>query len=80
MSSKKKIAYIVAALVLLPACVVALSYGSGLMFFNLNKMPLDKVTPTFIIRICKIYKTSPIKYIKTTVILCAFRPLYLATR
>ena len=77
MSSKKKIAYIVAALVLLPACVVALSYASGLMFFHLNKMPLDKVTPFIIWDYFQIYKTSPIKFIKTTVILCALGPYIL---
>ena len=77
MSSKKKIAYIVAALVLLPACVVALSYASGLMFFHLNKMPLDMVTPFIIWDYFQIYKTSPIKFIKTTVILCALGPYIL---
>ena len=58
--------------------IVGASYGSGLFFFHLNKMPLDQVRPFTIWQYFSAYKSSPVKFIRFSVIGCALGPYVLA--
>ena len=74
MDKKKKIGqalFIVASAILLWC---GLTYGSGLLFFKLNKMPLNYVGLMTIWDYFAAYKSHPVKFIRTSVILCTFAP------
>ena len=66
-----QIAFVFVAVVI---AMVGISYGSGLAFFYLNKMPLDAVSPFTIFQYFAAYKSSPIKFVKFTVIACTIGP------
>ena len=66
-----QIAFVFVAVVI---AMVGISYGSGLAFFYLNKMPLDAVSPFTIFQYFTAYKSSPIKFVKFTVIACTIGP------
>lgn len=64
-------------LLLLVLTVVVLSYGSGLLFFKLNQMPLELVRPFTIWDYFNQYKDSPYKFVRITVVLCTITPYIL---
>lgn len=69
-----KVAFIVLAGMMV---LVGASYGSGLLFFHLNQMPLDQVRPLTIWQYFAAYKSSPVKFVRFSVIGCALGPYIL---
>ncbi len=67
--------FIVAAVALLWA---GLTYGSGLLFFKLNKMPLNYVGLMTIWDYFAVYKNHPHKFLRVSVQICAFAPYIIA--
>lgn len=68
---------IVFVLIFIKVVIIGISYGSGLLFFQLNQMPLEGVTPFTIWEYWQVYHQSPVKSVRLSVNLCAFGPYVL---
>lgn len=74
---RKKAYQIIFVIVVILGLLIGVSYGSGLLFFYIHHMPTDQVHPFTIWECFLIYKSSPIKFVRITVICCAFAPYIL---
>lgn len=69
---KLNMMYVVPVLVIIG--FIALCYVGSLLLMHLNGLPLDKAGPFTAFRYFPIYKNSPVKSVRLTVIFCAAFP------
>lgn len=69
---KLNMMYVIPVLVIIG--FIALCYVGSLLLMHLNGLPLDKAGPFTAFRYFPIYKNSPVKSVRLTVIFCAAFP------